>query len=69
MLKLKCEAGRKRKRHQEFPAHLTGFEQAPNRERRMTRKQQVPQRNSFLNRDAQMENDEEEKKHIDEEDD
>ena len=69
MLKLKCEAGRKRKRPREFPANLAGFEQIPNRARRLIRKQQFPKRSSFINRDEQMQYEEEEKKHIDEEDD
>ena len=50
MRKLKCEAGRKKKL-QQFPANFAGFEQAPDRVSRLIKKQQIPQRRAFVNRD------------------
>ena len=66
MLKVKCEAGRKRS--QEFSVKLTGFGQDPDTARRSDRKQQILRRNAIMNRDEHMEYEEEKKKHVDEED-
>ena len=69
MLKLKCEERRKRKVPQEFPVNLRSFENKQKRIQRLRRKPNESQRNAFAMRDAQIRDNEEEKKSINDEDD
>ena len=54
---------------QEFPVNLRSFENKQKRVKRLRRKPNEPQRNAFAMRDAQMRDNEEEKKSINDEED